>query len=117
MKKFRKQFKDLSSVVDLWWLWVLESLSRYALSDSKQDWLMYNSCQLFTGISRWRTRFHPQHRNKYKKAWEKALAAKQVHPLSTSIPADEIEQWCAWASFLSRKFHRSSSAVEGVQDA
>jgi len=100
-------------VVDLWWVWALESLSSYAFSESKQDWLLYTLLPVIYWhqiISKTQNR---QHRNKYKKAWEKALAAWHAHPQTTSIVTDEIEQWCAWAEWIAGKFHRSSSAVEG----
>ncbi len=31
--KFRRQFKDLASVVDAWWIWTTENLSEFKLPD------------------------------------------------------------------------------------
>ena len=39
--KFRNQIKDLSSGVDVWWLWAVESLTTYALEKDKVNWLLY----------------------------------------------------------------------------
>ena len=54
-----------------------------------------------------------RHRKQYEKAWKRALAAWQVHPLSATIAPEQLRQWQAWAEWMCEQFHRSSSAVEG----
>ena len=111
VEKFRNQSKDLSSGVDVWWMWVVESLATYALEKDKVNWLLYvllPVCYWHRQIERTQ---NPSSRKKYKKAWERALAILQAHPLT--LPLEELKQWQGWAQWMANLFHRSSSAVEG----
>ena len=113
VNKFRNQCKSLSSGVDVWWVWALESLSIYALGKEKVDWLLYT----LLPVSYWHRQMektdNPRSRMQYKTAWEQTLATLQSHPLTPMIPSEELKQWQGWAQWMAEQFHRSSSAVEG----
>lgn len=111
LKKFRNQFKDLSSCVDFWWLWVLESLTDSVLGEDKRDWLRSRLLPVVYWYQQMEKTQSSHYKKKYKQAWMRALAAFTAHPLTPTILSEEMEQWYAWASLLAGKFHRSSSAV------
>jgi AraC-like DNA-binding protein len=113
VNKFRNQCKALSSGVDVWWVWALESLSIYALGKEKVDWLLYTLLPVFYWHRQMEKTDNPSSRKQYKTAWERALAALQSHPLTPMIPSEELKQWQGWAEWMAVQFHRSSSAVEG----
>ena len=41
------------------------------------------------------------------------MTAWQMHPLTQSFSSDEMKRWRVWAEWMSDKFQRTSSAVEG----
>lgn len=113
VNKFRNQFKALSSGVDAWWLWALESLAAYALGKDKVDWLLYTLLPVLYWHREMEKTDNPHSRKKYKRAWEESLATLLAHPLTSMIPSEELKQWQGWAEWMANQFHRSSSAVEG----
>jgi len=113
VNKFRNQCKVLSSGVDVWWAWALESLSIYALGKEKVDWLLYTLLPVFYWHRQMEKTDNPRSRMHYKTAWEQTLAALQSHPLTPMIPSEELKHWQGWAEWMANQFHRSSSAVEG----
>jgi Family of unknown function (DUF6399) len=113
MRKFRNQFKDLAINVEFWWLWVVEILTDLAVDDATQHWLTHT----LLPVVYWHQQLHktknPQHREKYRQAWQRAVHALQADAFSATLPENEMQRWLAWAEWMARKFHRSSSAVEG----
>ncbi len=49
----------------------------------------------------------------YRKAWKKALAIWESHTMTLAMSSEEINQWLSWSEWISAKFQRASSAVEG----
>ncbi|EDN67082.1 hypothetical protein BGP_0441 [Beggiatoa sp. PS] len=49
----------------------------------------------------------------YRRAWEEALSIYNAHPITNKISDGESEQWLSWADWISEKFQRASSAIEG----
>ncbi len=113
VNKFRNQFKDLSSGVDVWWVWAVESLTTYILEKDKVNWLLY----VLLPVCYWHRQIektdNPGSRKKYKKAWEGALTVLRAHPLTSMLTSEELNHWLGWAQWMANLFHRSSSAVEG----
>lgn len=113
MDKFRNQCNALSSGIDAWWLWALESLSPYGLEKDKADWLLLTLVPVLYWHRQMEKTDNPGSRKKYKRAWEQAVIALHSHPLTPVITTEELKQWQGWAEWMANQFHRSSSAVEG----
>ena len=113
VEKFRKQIKALACGVDAWWIWALESASEQVVGKEQQEWLLYSLLPVFYWHRQMEKSQNARHRRQYAKAWKRALATWQAHPLSTTIAPDQLRQWQAWAEWMCEQFHRSSSAVEG----
>ncbi len=113
LDKFKGQIGDVASIVDVWWLWVLESLVGYGLGKEKQDWLMYTLLPVVYWYQQMQKTQNPALRKAYRKAWRKARLVLQQHPLTATVSDYEIDQWLSWADWIGGKFQRASSAVEG----
>ena len=65
----------------------------------------------------WHQQLHkaknPKQREKYQQVWQRAVHALQADTFSATLSESELQRWLAWAEWIARKFHRSSSAVEG----
>jgi len=113
LDKFKRQNKDISSIVDVWWIWAMESLTTYDIDTELRDWLLYT---LLPVIYWYKQKERTQNRNfkmAYKQAWEGALAMWQANPITLNLSSAEIETWQVWAEWMAGKFQRASSAVEG----
>jgi hypothetical protein len=114
LEKVRKQFGDLSALVDLWWQEVRQSAqSQVRLTPMWNDWietvllpLMYWQQQ----VSRTR---EPRRKATLIKALQAAQAAFEAHPLTQYLTSEVRENWQQWALEHVRAFQRASSAVEG----
>lgn len=113
MNKFRNQFKGLATNIEFWWLWVTEILTDLAIDDVTQHWLTHT----LLPVVYWHHQLHktknPKQRVKYQQAWRRAVNTLQSDTLTATLPASELERWLTWAEWMTRQFHRSSSAVEG----
>jgi len=111
--KFRRQFKDLASVVDAWWIWTTENLSEFKLPDNQKYWLLY----VFLPVIYWHHQFqktkNPEMKNLYKKSWHKAQIVYTGHPITQTMSQADLKHWRGWGESVSNNFHRASSAVEG----
>ena len=112
-KKFRKQTSAIVKSIDVWWYFVLNSLSSLELSTEKQNWML--NCLLPTVY--WHQQMNktktPKLRECYKVAWEQASNDCQQHSLTHHLTASELEKHLQWATWTVGHFHRSSSAIEG----
>lgn len=114
MKKFRNQFESLAISVDFWWLFVQETLQKLAIGSIElENWLMTTLLPVVYWHHKMQQTKNRRAKEKYRKAWEQALALIQQHPFSTTLSEGEIEQWLLWAINMAQQFQRSSSAVEG----
>ena len=113
MNNFRNQFKRLATTIEFWWLWVTEILTDLAIDDVTQHWLTHT----LLPVVYWHHQLHktknPKQRVKYQQAWRRAVNTLQSDTLTATLPASELERWLTWAEWMTRQFHRSSSAVEG----
>ena len=113
LDKVRKQISDLASIVDVWWLWAIESLVGYGLGKEKQDWLLYSLLPVIYWYHQMIKADNSDIKREYKKAWKKALSNWHAHPMTLKVSLDEINQWWSWAEWITGKFQRASSPVEG----
>ena len=114
LKKVRKQLADVSSLVDLGWQEVDQSVeSQVALTPAWRHWintallpLMYWQEQ----VSRTR---EPQRKAELLKALQGVQAIFEAHALTQYLSPGGLEGWHQWARDHVRAFQRASSAVEG----
>ncbi len=111
--KFIRQIKDVASIVDVWRVWAEESLAIYELEPELRNWLLSSLLPVIYWHKQLNKTQNPNLKIAYKKAMEQALATWRPHPLTQSLSSDEIERWRFWAEWISDKFQRTSSAVEG----
>lgn len=112
-KKYIRQISDMASGVDSWWIWVLESLVGYGLGKEKQNWLLYELLPVIYWYKQMEKAQNPKIKKVYREAWEKALSTYHSHSMSNMISDDEMNEWLSWADWISGKFQRASSAIEG----
>lgn len=110
--KFRRQIKDVASIVDAWWLWTTQSLES-GLPAELRYWLLY----ILLPVIYWHHQLHktqnPEMKILYEAALQKAQVAYAVHPVTQTMSQDDLVHWRSWAEWASDNFHRASSAVEG----
>jgi len=111
--KYTKQIIDMASGIDSWWLWVIESITGYELGKKKQDWLIYTLLPVIYWHQKMEKTQNSKMKKVYKVAWKKVLFLYENHSISHEISAVEKEQWLSWADWISMKFQRTSSAIEG----
>jgi len=111
--KFTRQIGDLVSGIDAWWLWVAIAIESLKLSAEQTDWV--RDCLLPKVY--WEQQAAradtPELRSAYQAAYQAAKAVWQAHPLTAKLPEIEIQRCHLWAEQMSRRFQRTSSAIEG----
>jgi hypothetical protein len=113
LDKFRRQIKDITSIVDVWWIWAMESFTTYDIDPIFRNWLLYTMLPVFYWYKQMERTQNPNLKMAYKQAWEQALAMWQRDSITLNLSSAEIEHWRAWAEWMAGKFQRASSAVEG----
>jgi len=111
--KFKRQIKDVASIVDTWWLWTKESLSGNVLSEAVREWPLYVLLPVIYWHHQLQKTQNPKMRERYEAAWKKAYAAYAAHPVTCTMSKQDLDRWQSWGEWASGNFHRASSAVEG----
>ena len=110
--KFRRQIKDVTSIIDAWWLWTKESLES-GLAAELRYWLLH----ILLPVIYWHHQLYktqnPEMKQLYEAALHQAQAAYAIHPVTQTMSKDDLEDWRSWGEWASGNFHRASSAVEG----
>ena len=114
--KFRRQIEDVSSIVDAWWTWTKESLEDDIKADVRH-WLLSVLLPVIYWYDQLQKTRHPEMREVYETALQKAQAAYADHPITRTISKKDLDRWRTWAEWASGNFHRASSAVEGRNGA
>ena len=113
LNTFKTQIKEIAHIVGAWWLWAIESIAEDELEPGMQDWVLYSLLPVLYWHQQMEKAQNRALRRAYRKAWERALAAWQAHPLTIRLAQDQIQHWEAWAAWIVGQFQRASSAVEG----
>jgi hypothetical protein len=114
LPKVEKQVPDLAALVDVWWLWVTESLAVYRyVPPDLTAWLREVLLpRVYWGLQQRRTSSGLlQHA--YTHAATQAADRLHAHPLTQVLAPQELTRWRRWATWIAMKFQRTSSAVEG----
>lgn len=111
--KFRRQIKDVASIVDAWWLWTKESLAEFKLGTEVSYWLLYILLPVIYWHHQLQKTQNPDMKKLYETAWQAAHVAYAVHPVTQTMSKENLDRWRSWGEWASGNFHRASSAVEG----
>ena len=113
LRKFRGQIGALASPVSFWWFWVEEILLDWSVDEATRQWLT----GILLPLVYWHYPLHktkkPGQRKRYREAWQRALNDFNADPFHAGLSECDQQRWLAWAEWMVRQFHRSSSAVEG----
>ena len=113
VQTFRNQIEALASHVRIWWEWVEDILREFAVDEPTRHWLTDRLLPLMYWHHQQEKTQHPAHRQRYREAWQQAVEAWEADPFWSELSQSERERWQAWAHWMVRQFHRSSSALEG----
>jgi hypothetical protein len=113
LEKAGKQIEEIAALIDLWWIWVKESIAHFNLNAEKTKWLL--NC--FLPSVYWQVQLRRTSskslRDSYETAYKEASDLLTTHPLTSAVSEEEKVQWSNWAHWIVTKFQRTSSAVEG----
>jgi hypothetical protein len=113
LRKFRGQMEALSSHISFWWLWVEEILAGWSVDPATRQWLTGKLLPVLYWHHQMRKTQNRLHRERYRKAWQKAVQAWEADPFHSGLSDSDLQRWLEWGEWMVRQFHRSSSAVEG----
>ena len=113
LKSFRKHFNDMCSIIDIWWVWVFESLVPFNLNSSRLAWITGVVLPPVYWYRQMNKTDNPRLKVEYTEAWEGACYALKSSLSEVAISKEELDHWTSWADGICGYFHRSSSAVEG----
>ena len=111
--KFKRQFQDISGTVEAWWTWAEENVKSLKLDSTGRAWALYVLLPVIYWHQQMQRCQHSEIKQTYKNAYEKALADYKSHPFTKTLSEQDIERCRGWAEWMSAKFQRSSSAIEG----
>lgn len=110
LNRAKKRIAPLASLNDLWFEWVYQSLDGKTNHSAHKYWA--KNCLL--PCYYWEQQVKKTRKRALKKyyQWQLRKAKQQLEndPLTSSIRSDE---WNAWATSMSQKYHRTTSAIEG----
>lgn len=113
LEKFVRQIKDISGVVSAWWGWAEGSLETFGLESWMIHWLLFTLLPVVYWHKQMKRTKNKKLKAVYRKAWAQALAAYHADPLTQRLSSVDVARWRAWAEWMTDKFQRTSSAVEG----
>ncbi|MGB3294467.1 MAG: DUF6399 domain-containing protein [Phormidesmis sp.] len=110
---FETQLPDLAAGIQAWWQWTTQALAAETSDTDIQNWVL-------TALLPWvywtqqaeKTR-QPELKRRYLTAASDAFDALIAHRFTA--PTDDLQQkrWQHWCQWMSAKYQRTSSAVEG----
>lgn len=113
IEKVRRQVEEIAAVIDLWWIWVRESLRGYALDPEFECWLVNGLLPVIYWHIQAQRPSPIALKKAYKEAHRDAVKRLRHHRLTATVSDDELSRWNSWAEWIVTKFQRTSSAVEG----
>jgi hypothetical protein len=113
LKKVRQQVPEIAAQIDLWWLWVTETLEGYGLPPELDTWLRERLLPSVYWQAQTKRAASGPLRPVYHRAATQARYRVDAHPLTAVLAPKELTRWQRWATWMVGKFQRTSSAVEG----
>jgi len=110
---FKTQIPSLAQGIHAWWQWVTQALSAKTDNLELQQWVL-------TGLLPW-VYWHQQAdktrqsdlKYHYKQAAARAYQSLLIHPITQQLNDSQRQEWVRWCQWMSAKYQRTSSAVEG----
>lgn len=110
---FEQQIPSMAQGIHAWWSWVNQALALKTEDLELQKWVL-------TVLLPWtywqqqadKTR-HPELKREYQKAADKACEHLAADAITQQMGVQQGQQWMEWAQWMSAKYQRTSSAVEG----
>jgi hypothetical protein len=91
----------------------MESAESLGLTQAEQDWTLHSLLPTEYWYQQAEKTQNPELKKVYRAAYEKAHAAWREHELTQAMTEEETERCRVWAQWMSAKFQRTSSAIEG----
>ena len=110
---FNAQLPALAQGINAWWQWVCQALAEETADLETQNWVL-------TAMLPWvywsqqadKTR-QPELKRRYQQAASAAWDALMGHPFTELTDDAQQRRWRHWCQWISAKYQRTSSAVEG----
>jgi hypothetical protein len=112
-QKFRNQIKGLAVSVNVWWLFVHETLRDLGSDEETRTWVTEKLLPVIYWHHQKQRTQNTVSRGKHQQAWERASKALKSDPFTKKLTESEIQSWSERTHSMVQYFHRSSSAVEG----
>jgi len=113
MQKFRNQIKSLAVSVNVWWLFVHETLRDLGSNEETNAWVTEKLLPVIYWHHQKQRTQNSVSRGKHQQAWERASQALKNDPFTATLTESELQLWVERTHLMVQYFHRSSSAVEG----
>ncbi len=113
IESWKRQIPAMSGLIHAWWEWVLQSLSAQALDTETRNWLLDSLLPWVYWSQQTEKTRQPQLKQCYAQAAQQAHSRLLDDSFTSSLNKLEQQCWVDWAVWLSSKFQRTSSAVEG----
>ncbi|UJB71374.1 FlxA-like family protein (plasmid) [Acaryochloris sp. 'Moss Beach'] len=110
---FQQQIPSMAQGIHAWWLWVTQALKGVTDDLDVQNWVLM--CLLPWAYWQQQTdkTRNPLLKADYRKATEQAYDQLLKHPITQQMDSQKSQEWVDWAQWMSTKYQRTSSAVEG----
>ena len=110
---FERAIPSLAQGLQAWWQWVSQALALQTEDLIVQKWVL----TILLPWAYWQQQAHktrhPDLKEEYQKAAHRAYQQLTAHPLTQQMGVTPGQQWLDWAQWMSSKYQRTSSAVEG----
>jgi hypothetical protein len=113
LESWKRQIPAMSGLIHAWWQWVLQSLSAQSLEPETRNWLLDSLLPWVYWSQQTEKTRQPQLKQCYAQATQLAYTRLLADSFTSSLTNIEQQRWVDWAVWLSSKFQRTSSAVEG----
>ena len=113
LSKVKKQSVEIAVALDIWWIWVEQTLSEHPLSELQKQWLK----EFLLPVVYWEQQIKKTRsrdlRIRLKNSLHIATQRLKIHPLTKQLTPEANIYWTKWAKRMSLRYQRTSSAVEG----
>ena len=109
--KMERQIEPIAALTNLWWQWVDTDVTLSSVSTEFQDALkQYLLPAVYFKMQIRKSKSKKSLREIYQKVYQAAEKELMAHPLKSELTT---EAWIHWATHMSHKYQRTTSAIEG----
>ena len=106
----RQEFKQS---LEAWWRWVNEALLLQTDDLEVQQWVLTVLLPWTYWLQQADKTRHPDLKREYQEAANRGYEQLAAHAITQQMGVKQGQQWMDWAQWMSAKYQRTSSAVEG----